>query len=208
MGRKSLKSIRQKEIIAAFYNVAKQEGLENTSVAKVANEMGINTSLILHYFKSKDALLFGLIHYILENYKSLYTNNNDESSNVKLLQTIDNLFSRDWNNLIDDGVFYSCYTLIFRDDNIKTAFKDLHDSLREFLAEVIEEAKMDGIIDVTDSKETAELIFVLVEGAYYYLSLFDTNDKTYIEKAERYKQAAIQMLNFKQKPLSSTLFDN
>ena len=66
MGRKSLKNTRQKEIIEAFYTVAKQEGLENTSFAKVAKLMGINTSLILHYFESKETLLFGLINYILD----------------------------------------------------------------------------------------------------------------------------------------------
>ena len=119
MGRKSLKKERQKEIIKSFYEVAKQEGLENTSVAKVAKHMGINTSLILHYFESKNELMFGLINYILDSYKSIYTTNNIESNEIKLKKTIDNLFSRDWNNLIDDGVFYSCYTLIFRDKNIK-----------------------------------------------------------------------------------------
>lgn len=197
MGRKSLKPERQKEIIKGFYEVAKTEGLENTSVAKVAKYMGINTSLILHYFDSKDELIFGLINYILESYKSLYTTNNIENSQVKLKMTMDNLFSRDWNNLIDDGVFYSCFTLIFRDKNIKGAFKDLHDSLRDYLADVIAEAKKENIVEVEDPTETAELIFVLVEGAYYYLSLFETNDPTYVDKVERYKKAAITMLNFK-----------
>lgn len=197
MGRKSLKSVRQKEIIKAFYKVAKQEGLENTSVAKVANEMGINTSLILHYFKSKEALLFGLINYILESYISLYTIDDNENSNTKLRKTIDNLFSRDWNSLIDDGVFYSCYTLIFRDDNIKEAFKNLHDSLRAFLTEIIQEAKKENIIDVKDPKETAELIFILVEGSYYYLSLFDTRSEEYNAKIKSYKATALSLLNFK-----------
>ena len=35
MGRKSLKKIRQKEILKAYYAVAKREGFENTSIAKV-----------------------------------------------------------------------------------------------------------------------------------------------------------------------------
>ena len=197
MGRKSLKKERQKEIIKSFYEVAKQEGLENTSVAKVAKHMGINTSLILHYFESKNELMFGLINYILDSYKSIYTTNNIESNEIKLKKTIDNLFSRDWNNLIDDGVFYSCYTLIFRDKNIKEAFKNLHDSLRIFLADVITEAKKEGIVDVENPKETAELIFVLVEGSYYYLSLFDTSDATFKNKEEQYKKAALNMLYFK-----------
>lgn len=197
MGRKSLKTERQKEIIKSFYEVAKQEGLENTSVAKVAKYMGINTSLILHYFESKDELIFGLINFILESYKALYITNDIENVETKLRKTIDNLFSRDWNNLIDDGVFYSYYTLIFRDEKIKEAFRDLHDSLRIFLADVITEAQKEGIVDVENPKETAELIFVLVEGAYYYLSLFDTNDIEYTHKADRYKKTALNMLNFK-----------
>ena len=197
MGRKSLKSVRQKEIIQSFYKVATKEGLENTSIAKVANEMGVNTSLIMHYFNSKDELIFGLISYILEQYKSLYVINGGINSEAKLKKTIDNLFSRDWNSLIDDGVFYSCYTLIFRDNNIKEAFKELHVLLRKFLEEVIQEAKQNGIVDVVSPKETAELIFVLVEGSYYYLSFYNINDKEYKDKLAFYKKTALNLLEFK-----------
>ena len=56
MGRKSLKETRQKEIVKAFYSVAKREGLEKTSIAKVAENMKINPSLVIHYFKSKQEL--------------------------------------------------------------------------------------------------------------------------------------------------------
>ncbi|MBU2949310.1 TetR family transcriptional regulator [Tamlana agarivorans] len=196
MGRKSLKIIRQKEIIEHFYNVAKTQGLENTSIAKVAKEMNINTSLILYYFKSKEELMFGLIEYILERYKSIYVTNENDSSEIKLRKIINNLFSKDWNNLVDDGVFYSCYTLTFRDEKIKEAFKDLHNSLRLFLEEIIIEAKKDRVISVKNPKETAELIFVFVEGAYYYLSLFDITDIEYTNKTEHYKTAALDMLKF------------
>ena len=201
MGRKSLKKVRQKEIIKNFYAVAKIEGLENTSIAKVAKEMGINTSLILHYFESKEELIFGLIEYILDNYKSIYVTNINDSSKMKLIKTIDNLFSRDWNDFVDDGVFYSCYTLIFRDEKIKVAFKNLHDSLRLFLENIIVEAKKDHIITVSNPKKTAEIIFVLVEGAYYYLSLFDVTDPEYANNVAFYKKTAMGMLNFKVKPV-------
>lgn len=51
MGRKSLKEPRQKEIIRAFYKIAKKEGLENASILKTANLIGITPSLIMHYFR-------------------------------------------------------------------------------------------------------------------------------------------------------------
>lgn len=197
MGRKSLKTERQKEIINAFYKVAQKEGLENTSLAKVAKETGVNSSLISHYFGSKEDLIFGLISYILERYKSIFTT---ESALVKgekrLEKLVDNLFSREWNELIDDGVFYSCFTLIFRDEKIKAAYKELHDSLRSLLTQVIEEANKNGETNVENPKETADLIFVLVEGAYYYLSLHDI-DEEYYKKLNIYKKTTYDMLKIK-----------
>lgn len=195
MGRKSLKKTRQKEIISAFYNVSKREGLENASIAKVGKEMGVNPSLIIHYFTSKNDLIFGLINYILESYKFIYLSEDEQlNSKDKLIKVVDNLFSREWNSLFDDGVFYSCFSLIFRDQKIRTEFKNLHDYLRHLLSELIEEAKIDGYVDIDDSNSTSDLIFVIVEGAYYYLSLFEDND-IYTEKLFQYKKAAFNILN-------------
>ena len=57
MGRKSLKTPRQKEIIKAFYTLAKKEGLENASIAKTAALININPSLVIHYFRTKEYLM-------------------------------------------------------------------------------------------------------------------------------------------------------
>ena len=145
MGRKSLKDVRQKEIVEAFYEVARREGLENASLAKVAGEMGINPSLVSHYFGSKNALIFGLIKFILESYGNFYTMEYGEDSHGSRLQKIiDNLFSREWDKLINDEVFYNCFTLIFRNKKIKIAYRELHEHLRLWLTEAIEEAKAMG----------------------------------------------------------------
>jgi len=200
MGRKSLKKIRQKEIVEAFYRVAQKEGLENASLAKVANEIGVNTSLVLHYFGSKDELIYGLINFIMERYGVLYTPETVESNgDSHLKKIVDNLFSREWNELIDDGVFYGCFTLVFRSEKIKKAYKDLHEKLRFLLAKAIEEAKHNGEVEVGDPKEAADLIFILVEGTYYYLSLYD-NDEEYRQKLHKYKNAAFDILKIKTVP--------
>ena len=79
MGRKSLKPIRQKGIIKAFYQVARKEGLENASIAKVASVLDVNPSLVIHYFKTKQELIHGLIEYILERYRLIYNPENGTS---------------------------------------------------------------------------------------------------------------------------------
>lgn len=197
MGRKSLKGARQQEIIKAFYKVAKKEGLENASIAKTAELIDINPSLVVHYFKSKDHLVYGLIEYILDKYLQIYKVSAEEASSPKdsLLRVLDNIFSGKWNTLFDDSVSYSCYALAFRDKVIKDKYKLLLDTLRARLAQLITECNNIAILSVKDPAQTADLIFILVDGAYYYLSLVN-DKKEYQQKRLQYKKQAISLLNF------------
>ncbi len=177
MGRKSIKDIRQREIVIAFYKVAKKEGLENASIAKVAKLLEINPSLIIHYFKNKNELLISLIDYILEKYHGIYKIGGGDITKEKLVLEIDALFSRKWNRLFDDSVFYSCYALTYRSNTIRTKFRELHVVLRTLLANLLTDAKNKNIIAIDNIKETAELIYVLVEGAYYYCGIVDDKEE-------------------------------
>lgn len=195
MGRKNLKEPRQKEIIQAFYKLAKKEGLENASIAKTAELINVNPSLIMHYFKSKDYLVYGLIEFILDKYLLIYNLNNKKDNNPKtvLFKTIDNIFSKKWNVLFDDGVSYSCYSLTFRNKIIRQKYKILLDTLRESLEELITACNNAKLLSVKKPSATADLIFVLVDGAYYYLSLVDDKNE-YIKKLSQYKRQALNLL--------------
>ena len=194
MGRKSLKGTRQKEIVKAFYAVAKKEGLENTSIAKVADYMTINPSLVIHYFKSKQELEVALIDYILERYLNIYKTSGEIDSAEKLHELIDKLFSRKWNRLFDDGVFYSCYAMVYRNKKFKQKFKELHDSLRTILKQSLLEAQKRNLIPEGDIDKLTEVIFALLEGAYYYLGLV-SNKEEYNLKVDYYKQQVNTLLN-------------
>ncbi|HEY4290431.1 MAG TPA: TetR family transcriptional regulator [Puia sp.] len=195
MGRKSLKEPRQKEIIKAFYKLAKKEGLDNASIAKTAESIGINPSLIMHYFQTKDYLVYGLVEYILDQYLLIFKVpvSSDDTSLQILLKAIDNIFSKKWNTLFDDGVSYSCYSLAFKDKTIRNKYKLLLDALRENLVSLIVPCIEDGSLDIDAPADIADLIFVLVDGAYYYLSLTDDKDE-YNAKLIKYKSKAIELL--------------
>jgi len=162
----------------------------------VASILEVNPSLVIHYFSTKQDLMHGLIEYILERYRLLYNPENGTSNpRERLIKIIRNLFSRKWNKLFDDGVFYSSYALIFRDRNVKKHYKDLHDDLRRLLKEALHEAKDAGEVEVKDVKKTADLIFIFVEGAYYYLSM--VSDKSEYEmRIKDYEETVLSMLNF------------
>jgi AcrR family transcriptional regulator len=196
MGRRSIKESRQKEIIEAFYTVAKKEGLENASIAKAAALININPSLVIHYFKTREYLVYGLIEYILDQYLLIYKTpaSYKDDPRKKLLKVIDNIFSHKWNLLFDDSVSYSCYSLAFRDQKVKESYKLLLDTLRENLRALIEECNQQGVLVVKNPAAVADTIFVMVDGAYYYLSLV-SNKREYKRKLEQYKGLALQQLN-------------
>ncbi|MGJ7032024.1 TetR/AcrR family transcriptional regulator [Niabella hirudinis] len=196
MGRKSLKETRQKQIIRAFYKLAKKEGLENASIAKTADLLKINPSLVIHYFKTKEHLVYGLVEYILDRYLLIFEVPETVQTNPKkkLLAVIDNIFSQKWNTLFDDSVSYSCYSLTFRDKTIKKKYKLLLDSLRNNLEALINDCNENGSLQIKDTAAVADLVFILVDGAYYYLSL--VSDKSeYEKKLSTYKKRALGLLN-------------
>ncbi|MEH6305876.1 TetR family transcriptional regulator [Olivibacter sp. CPCC 100613] len=194
MGRKSLKDLRQQEIISTFYQVAKKIGYEHTSIAKVAKAMDINPSLIIHYFATKEDLKMALIDYILERYLLIYKQGETKKKGVERLKLIvDRLFSKKWNTLFDDGLFYSFYAASFREAKIKEKYKTILDSLRDELRKVLEELNSDGSTNIADISRTADMVFILLDGAYFYLSLVD-NKSIFQEKLALYKKEAYVLL--------------
>ncbi|MEO0330124.1 MAG: TetR family transcriptional regulator [Bacteroidota bacterium] len=196
MGRKSLKEDRQKEIIEAFYRVAQQEGVENTSFAKIAKELDITPSLLVHYFHTKEELLLGLIDFIVDRYQHIYQlkARKNVSAPEHLLFILDNIFSRKWNDLIDDGVFYSCFAFVFRDVRVRSRFKEMTLLLRQWLADAIQDCVDENLLEVDNADQMADLIFVISDGAYYFLSMID-DPIEYEERLANYHQQALRLLN-------------
>jgi AcrR family transcriptional regulator len=208
MGRKSLKEERQLEIIKTFYTVAKKEGYENTSIAKIAKVMDINPSLVSHYFETKEDLTYALIDHILERYLLIYTiKNKEEVTLTDLQKTIEKLFSKKWNLLFDDGLFYTFYALAFREKKIKTKYKTILDSLRLALTTMIEQCNEKQLTNVPSPKMAADLIFVLVDGAYFYLSL-ENDKKAYVERLDYYKNKACEILGIDQSICSDSVLSS
>ncbi|MFD2036616.1 TetR family transcriptional regulator [Belliella marina] len=188
-----IRDIRKEEIVKGFYELSKENGLENTSIAKIGKHLKMPPSLIMHYFPNKDLLIQELIKYILDQYQLIYEPiiqqiDQGQSLNAELL--VEKLFSREWNALFDDGVFYSCYALIFRNREIRKEYKHLHEGLRSTLESIL---RKDPELKKTDTGALSEKIFVVVEGAYYYLSMFD-NEEEYQQKLKYFKEQVYDLL--------------
>ncbi|WP_134087733.1 TetR family transcriptional regulator [Olivibacter sp. XZL3] len=194
MGRKSIKDTRKQEIIQSFYKVSKKIGYNNTSIAKVAKEMDINPSLIIHYFATKEDLKNALIDYLLERYLLIFKIDHEKDYGLEELhQIVDRLFSKKWNKLFDDSLFYDFYAESFRNKKIKRKYIRILDSLRSALTIVLTKLNEQQLLKLTDPSHTADLIFIFLDGAYFYLSLVE--DKALIEKRlTQYKEEIYDLL--------------
>ncbi|GAB3230271.1 TetR family transcriptional regulator [Algoriphagus aestuariicola] len=191
--KEKISTARKQEIIEGFYRLSVIHGLENTSIAKIGKYLDMPPSLIMHYFPTKDILISNLIDFILEKYLLIYQpiiKELEVSKNADSTLIVETLFSRNWNLLFDDGVFYSCFALIFRNEKIKKEYRILHKKLRESLKEILDSnPDMEG----RDTAVLAEQIFVVVEGAYYYLSMFD-DEADYNLKVGYFKNQVYDLL--------------
>lgn len=201
MGRKNIGAQRRKEIIVAFYEVACDKGLENTSIAKLAQHMKISKGLVLHYFTNREELLLGLVEYILEQHLTLMASDDIGAmdSRGKLVNFIEHLFSRKWNRYFDDGVFYSCYALVYRMPAFKKSFRSYLGDLHRVLYGKLEEAAKNGVIGHENLPEITEVIFALIDGAYYYLGMFEESEELYGQKVAIYTKYSLGLLDFEVK---------
>ncbi|MFT4781651.1 MAG: AcrR family transcriptional regulator [Pseudohongiellaceae bacterium] len=198
MGRSNLTNQRQKEITLAFYEVAKKVGLENASIAKVADKMGISKGLIMHYFATKESLIFALYEQILERYLNFVVAEKylNIASKKELVVYISSLFSREWNLYIDDGVFYSFYALIYQNDQVSALYSEFLKTLRNGIATILQNCKDKNIIYNSDVVQSSNILYAMIDGAYFQLGAHINNKETYNKEAELFINHALGLLDF------------
>ena len=170
MGRKSKAKIRKQEILSHFYQVIIEEGFEGASIGKIAKRMEVNPSLLIHYFSTKDAMVVGLIDYIMSTYSShlLPDFSSVEDPKERWNDVLDVVSKIQWDLIMDKTVFYSFYTLSMRKEEIRARFVDLYGGLRNTIAKEIQLANKAGVIEVKDAPEAAKIVISLIEGTNFY----------------------------------------
>ncbi len=64
MGRKSLEKIRTQQLLESFIACIPENGVDGTSLQKIAEKAGVTRSIIRHYIGNRDMLMEELINHI------------------------------------------------------------------------------------------------------------------------------------------------
>lgn len=178
--RKNLNAdLRKPEILESYYQVMIQEGLEGTSISKIAERIDIHPSLIIHYFKNKENMKVELVDLLIEKYESPefldFTHIENDEHRFKVL--LDTIFSFEWSRTVDPGVHFGFYYLSFRNEEIRERFKQMFIKFRDYLQEQLAHFDRKGIINVKDKKKAADIIVTLMEGMEFHAQFLANSEQ-------------------------------
>ena len=184
-------ALRKPDILESYYQVLIQEGLEGTSIGKIADRIGIHPSLIIHYFKNKENLKLELVDLLIEKYESptMIDFDHIEDDEERFHALISMLFSFKWSRTVDPSVHFGFYYLSLRNEKILERFRVMFKWLRDYLAEQLTDFNDKGVIQVKDATKAADYVVTMMEGLEIH-NQFLANGKPF----EHFAQTAQKIL--------------
>lgn len=171
---------KRNAILQAFYKLVAEYGMENVSIAKIAKDINIPSSLIFYYFKNKQELIYGLIDYMFEKCISISTPDIDRTNkDVKgeFIKFVDCLFSVSGAIEIDSRVYFSCVNIALRDKKAKGKFAAYTEHANEKLLKNIEYFSTEGVISYDNTAEVVYYLMVMIAGLQDTLDFLDDHEK-------------------------------
>ena len=143
-----------------------EEGIEGSSIGKIAAHLDIHPSLIIHYFKNKKNMTFELVELMTQKYESRHMIDlgHIDDPRERYTQLMDIIFSYEWSRTVDPSVHFGFYYLSFRNEKINGRFKTMFKWLRDFLARELSLYHDAGVIKVADPTSAADYIVTIMEG--------------------------------------------
>ncbi len=169
--RKNLNADRRKpEILESYYQVMIQEGIEGSSISKIAKRLDIHPSLIIHYFKNKENMKLELIDLLINKFESpeMIDFRHIADPGKRFTALMDAIFSKQWSRTVEPSVHFGFYYLSFRNEEISNRFEIMFKWLRDHLAEQLNFFNDAGIIQVRDVNKAADYIVTIMEGLEFH----------------------------------------
>jgi len=195
MGRKSISHIRKPEILRHTYKVVEEEGFMGMTIGKVATRMGVNSGLLIHYFKSKEGLIMEMVDYLYDSSMTVYLEELKKYTTPKerLGGLLDMVFDTSGTMPQRDAVFWSCYAMGFRNEQIREKIKGLMRRFIDFGITEMDAWEENGLLKIADKEKAASTILALSEGFGILRNSIDDSD-TLNEICQFMKKTALAAL--------------
>ena len=166
MRRADRSQLRRREILAAYYETLVAEGLQGSSLAKIAKRLGVPPSLLIHYFGTKEQMTIELVDYLLEEYREGYGDRLAAIADPleRLQAIVHTFFDPRYHELLDDSVFYACFYLSLRHPSVRQSYHTLYEATLQLIEAAVADCMAAGLIERDDAHELALVVKALEEG--------------------------------------------
>jgi AcrR family transcriptional regulator len=128
--------------------------------------MGVNSGLLIHYFKSKEGLIMEMVDYLfkisMKSYHAELEKHTTPKDRFHCLMRI--LFTTSGKGPQRDAVFWSCYAMGFRNPDIRDRIQAMQRKFITFGIKEITAWEKAGLVHVPDKEKAAATILALSEG--------------------------------------------
>jgi AcrR family transcriptional regulator len=175
---------RRNEILDAAQLLFHQQGYDATSVNTIIGKLNVSKGTFYHYFASKEDLLDSLVdRFTVDIMRLIHEATRKEG--LSALERLDAYFRvAGQHKAANAEMIFMMLKALYRDENIllrhKTDFQIVRKSASE-IADIIRQGVAEGVFDVGDPDDTAELILNIAMGiresmAQLWLQLPETPD--------------------------------
>jgi AcrR family transcriptional regulator len=186
---------RRREMLEAYYQTLLDEGLQGASIAKIARRLEVPPSLLIHYFGTKEQMTIELVDYLLEVFRETY---GDKLAGIadplaRLHAILDEFFSPEYHQLLDDRAFYACFYLSLTHPKVRHAYATHYEASLELVETAIRECIEAGLIPRDDAHELAMTVKAMEEG-YAFLIGGGADEDVKATMGQVLKERVLRML--------------
>ena len=164
---------KKQEILKTYAAVIEKQGVEGASLGAVARQLGINQSLIFHYFENKEDLTVQLTEHVcqmcVKSYEKAFPKEDDlspESFDYFVGYILE--IHQNRRRTVSPKLYFALTYLLPRQPMVKESFARLTDALVRMVSTQLERYKAAGIVGVSDTHMAARTLLCLADGILCY----------------------------------------
>lgn len=191
MARKNRSEEKRRQILDAYVECVVKHGLERTSFAEIADELGMDRSSMYHYFSSKEELVSQWVEYIGQFYtdrmEQAVASLPERNRGRELVKMMFNSFHQPVYSLVIDEIS----VLANRDKKARELIAKFYNRIEIEILTVLEHAYPDTTLSLRQN--VASAILQLVEGSTVLESLgCNDHHARYAEEAALFLLARLE----------------
>ncbi|MDJ1432593.1 TetR/AcrR family transcriptional regulator [Halostagnicola sp. A-GB9-2] len=168
----------REEILAATFDTLMEHGYADLTIDKIGDEFDKSQSLIYHHYDGKDDVVLETLERLLEEHRTETFDGDIEEPREWLEEVV----ARPLDETIDEQKRKSLATLFelraraIHDDDYREHFTRSDEVFEEFLADVIEEGKEQGVFRACNPVGVAGMVITVINGALVRRSTSESDD--------------------------------